>query len=310
MFSHVKLLTFWSMSSAIIGTMCTPLMKDGAERSCCSASVLQALPSSPSARRFPEYPEDRGIHIYQNDLNLPPTGDNKRKLETELINQKSGESLIHQECIVTNEDVKHSQDKLEILSKDFEELETLFDVVYIDLHGIFKWMFYNYNNKDQPKNINEIDDIQNFFKTSRDRLYTFRRLRLYQIGAIDTIDTNFSLLVELFEGKKFDNNIHDIINPEQYDSSMENYLWESAGKLCANEIKQKILDYRVKFHGLRLEKEFPIPIKNVFVCLFKMIDVLFRNEFITEETLRTIQEPEIHRLDSLYNIDYIKAKSL
>ncbi|EFP77380.2 uncharacterized protein PGTG_03336 [Puccinia graminis f. sp. tritici CRL 75-36-700-3] len=282
-------------------------MKDGAERSCCSASVLQALPSSPSARRFPEYPEDHGIPIYHNDLNVPPTGDNKRKSETELSNQKSGESLIHKECIVT---VKHSQDKLEILSKDFEELETLFDIVYIDLHGIFKWMFYNYNNKDQRKNINEIDDIQNFFKTSRDRLYTFRRLRLYQIGAIDTIDTNFSLLVELFEGKKFDNNIHEIINPEQYDSSMENYLWESAGKLCANEIKQKILDYRVKFHGLRLEKEFPIPIKNVFVCLFKMIDVLFRNEFITEETLRTIQEPEIHRLASLYNIDYIKAKSL
>ncbi|KAA1124430.1 hypothetical protein PGTUg99_032388 [Puccinia graminis f. sp. tritici] len=170
-------------------------------------------------------------------------------------------------------------------------------------------MFYNYN-KDQRKNINEIDDLQNFFKTSKDRLSTFRRLRLYQIGVIDTIDTNFSLLVELFEGKKFDNNIHEIINPEQYDSSMENYLWESAGKLCANEIKQKILDYRVKFHGLRLEKEFPIPIKNVFVCLFKMIDVLFRNEFITEETLRTIQEPEIHRLASLYNIDYIKAKSL
>jgi hypothetical protein len=200
-------------------------------------------------------------------------------------------------------------DKLEILSKDFEELETLFDGVYRDLRGILKWMIFNYN-KDQRKNIKDIDDIKNFFKTSKARLSTFQKLRLYQLGVIDTIDSNFSLLVELFEGKKFDSSIHDIISPEQYDSSMENYLWESAGNWCANEIKQKILDYRVKFHGLRLQEEFPMQTKNIFVCLFKMIDVLFRNEFITEETLRTLQEPEIHRLASLYNIEYIKAKSL
>lgn len=170
-----------------------------------------------------------------------------------------------------------------MLKKESKKVVQNFALVEQDLVGFMRRIFSRY--EDPGKYIKDVNDILEFITKSKNKIYTFQKLKLLQIGDTDTKGSNFKLMVELLEGKKFNVNVPENISPED-DLLIGRYLFKNAGKLYANELKKKIIEYSMKFPNLGFEKEFPI--KNMFSCVLKTIDFLFNNGFIDQETLRKI----------------------
>ncbi|KAA1102635.1 hypothetical protein PGTUg99_026935 [Puccinia graminis f. sp. tritici] len=258
---------------------------------------------SPQAQHSLQLRENVGLEIGKNWGEEKSENSQIQEFWLNYLKQKyhPKKPLTKEERLKINETWKENESQLTLLHNESKELSQIFDSLQLSIKLL---------TKEQAESFSK---ALKFIKESKENIAVFKQLRFWELGGVDTTYSDLehmaALLEEHHEGSIMKEWLKSCPNDAFFKISKD--LWKQSAFSYVEEIMKLIGSYKLDYNQLEPDQELPLEAVEVFVYSFKIIDLLYKNDFINKADLQKFfQDNEIFKKAVLSGIRNLNERTV